>query len=517
MAVALIVIVVSVVGYLVTRHSTDQQEHALLQSDATQAAAYASDILSDLGTLLNSAATGVTATDGSPSAFSRSPGDSATLPLVLVRKSGSSYVVIATAGKSDFHTGQVLGGAALATVEQAASAKAKGQAMAGPVSYDGKDSTARFAIGAPSVPAGLAVYEQFSLDPYTATPVTTGKPFDQLKAVLYGAGSPETSHLLVSTSSVVPLSGSVVRATVPVGSSNWTLVAAARRPFIGGVAKTFPLILLCLGVVFAVLIGVTVEILHRRNRYATALVEDRTADLNQSLRNLEEAQDALVRGERLTAVGEMAMVVGHELRNPLAAVTNALYLIRRELPQPVSDLLSRNLDMAERETQKASTLADDLTAFVRPREMDLTSIDITDLVEEVLAATPPPPGIELMSDLESYTFAGDRGQMAEVLTNVLTNAYQAMPQGGTVRVSARMSDDVARLVVEDAGPGFDEAVQDRVFEPFFTTKHSGTGLGMAIVHRLVSAHGGTIRLENVPTGGARVTVELPVLVEAVPS
>jgi signal transduction histidine kinase len=265
----------------------------------------------------------------------------------------------------------------------------------------------------------------------------------------------------------------------------------------------------------ALIIGITIETLHRRQRYAIGLVEERTADLNRSLQNLETAQDALVRGERLTAVGEMAMVVGHELRNPLAAVTNALYLIRGAQSEPMSDVLARNLTMAERETHKAATLADDLTAFVRPREMELTPIDVEGLVEEVLSVTPPPPGVELIADVDTYTLVADRGQMAEILTNLITNAYQAIPDGGTIRIEALVGAEGALLTVEDSGPGIDEAVADRVFEPFFTTKYTGTGLGLAIVHRLVSAHGGTIKFENVPAGGARVSVVIPRILEVV--
>jgi signal transduction histidine kinase len=294
-----------------------------------------------------------------------------------------------------------------------------------------------------------------------------------------------------------------------VGSSHYSLVASARSPFIGGFAEFSSVALLVLGLLLAFIIGVTIEILHRRQRYSKALVDERTAELERSLNNLEEAQDALVRGERLTAIGEMAGVVGHELRNPLAAVINALYLIRSELAAPMTDMLSRNLAMAEREAGKAATLADDLTAFVRPREMDRVSIPVVGLVDEVLSVTPLPPGVALKADVHPCTLVADRGQMAEVLTNLVTNAYQAMPEGGTLGISVRHDDDGVHLVVEDSGTGIDDAVAERVFEPFFTTKYNGTGLGLAIVHRLVVAHGGVVDFENVPSGGARVTLLIP--------
>jgi signal transduction histidine kinase len=301
----------------------------------------------------------------------------------------------------------------------------------------------------------------------------------------------------------------VARATVVVGGSNWTLVASARHPFIGTYVHSLSTIILLLGLLIALIAGGTIEVLHRRHRYARALVDERTADLELSLQNLEEAHASLVRGERLTAIGEMAGVVGHELRNPLAAVTNALFLIRNEVSEPMSDLLARNLAMAERETAKAATLADDLTAFVRPREMDKRPIPVGGLVDEVLSVAPPPTGVELITDVEDFTLVADRGQMAEILTNLVTNAYEAIPGGGTLRIRAGHMSDGMRLVVEDSGPGIDESVAHRITEPFFTTKYSGTGLGLAIVHRLVLAHGGSIEFGNAAGGGARVTVLIP--------
>jgi signal transduction histidine kinase len=503
--VALILVIVSLVGFGLTQRSTNRQEQALLQGDTNQAAAYASQVFSGLGTSISSAAAVVKSANGSPSAFEKSAGGGAASPLVslLVKRTGSGYTVIAATGKG-FHQGQVLDGPTLATVRSAGT-----QVIAGPVIFDGKSSTARFAVGLSKSPSDLVVYEQFTLKPFEATPVTAGKPFDQLVAALYGTGRLDIHHLLISTSRSIPHGGPVAKASVEVGSSHWTLVAAARQPLIGGFARSSPEILLVLGILMALLIGASVEILQRRQRYANELVEERTADLNRSLQDLKEAQTALVLGERLSAVGEMAMVVGHELRNPLAAVTNALFLIRGEMREPVSDMLARNLTMAERETRKAATLADDLTAFVRPREPEPMSIHIGDLIDEVLSATSPPSKIEVITDLEDFTFSADRGQMAEVITNLVNNAYQAMPDGGSLRIRAWLEHGSAALTVQDTGPGIDVAVADRVFEPFYTTKSSGTGLGLAIVHRLVSAHGGTIDVENVPTGGARFTVLLP--------
>jgi two-component system sensor histidine kinase HydH len=265
-----------------------------------------------------------------------------------------------------------------------------------------------------------------------------------------------------------------------------------------------------MGLFIALVVTITIETVQRRHRYARAVVEERTADLNASLHELKTTQNALVRQERLSAVGGMASVIGHELRNPLAAVTNALFIVRGDLGQDVTPTTEKYLSMAERETSKAAVLADDLTAFVRPRELVESEIDVPDLIDEVLSTTPHPDHVQVDVEVAPCSLVGDRGQLAEVLTNLVTNAYQAMPEGGTVRLGAACSDGHARFTVEDSGNGIKDATMQRVFEPFFTTKDSGTGLGLAIVQRLVQAHGGEILLENSATGGVRATVVLPV-------
>jgi signal transduction histidine kinase len=238
-------------------------------------------------------------------------------------------------------------------------------------------------------------------------------------------------------------------------------------------------------------------------------VQQRTAELEISLAQLQAAQDALVRSERLSAVGEMASVVGHELRNPLAAVINSLYLLRLKLGSAADPEYERHLDMAEREITKAATLAEDLTAFVRPRQFTKEQVDVRTLVEEVLDATPPPPAVTIDLEIGSMMVMADRRQLAEVLINLITNAYQAINGDGSVRISATDSSEGFELSVEDNGPGIEDVHASRVFEPFFTTKHEGTGLGLAIVQRLVQAQGGEVYVANRPAGGARFAVRFP--------
>jgi signal transduction histidine kinase len=505
-SVALILVAFSVGGFALTEHDNTRQEQTLLQNTTNVAAFAASQALNAIGSALGSLAAVVSATNGSPTSFEQTQIVKAFAGagvVGLINVTTPSYT-IAASSHNGFPTG-TLDSTQETLIKRVANAHSS-QYLAGPVSFDGKLTTARFAVAAQTASAKFVVYAQFTINPRQ---LTDTKAFSELNYLLYGAGPTTVHNLFVSSVSSLSLSGPVARAKVAVGGSNWTLIASAKHPFIGSYVHSLSIIILLLGLLIALIAGGTIEVLHRRHRYARALVEERTADLELSLINLEEAHQTLIRGERLTAIGEMAGVVGHELRNPLAAVTNALFLIRSQVAEPMTDLLARNLAMAERETAKAATLADDLTAFVRPREMDKKPIPVEGLVDEVLSVAPPPDGVELITEVEDFTLVADRGQMAEILTNLVTNAYEAIPGGGTLHIRAGHMPEGMRLIVEDTGPGIDESVAHRVTEPFFTTKYSGTGLGLAIVHRLVTAHGGSIEFANADGGGARVTVLIP--------
>ncbi len=508
LVLAVVIGAASIVGFVFFKNSADQQERTLLESDNSQAALYVGSVFSGIGSILDSLATAEVLSNGSPAVFaSRAHALSASnqLNLVLAGKQGAGYVVTSAVGPG-FTNGQVLSPTVSATLARA------GSSFSTLVSYDGKKSAALFAVGPPLTSAGTAIFFRFTIDPYVKSPVTAARPFALIKVALYGAPTADPGALIVATvpKDQIPLTGDVVTDHATVGSAKWTLVGAARSSLVGSFARQAPYIILGLGLFIALLVAVTVEVLDRRRRYASNLVEQRTADLEATLADLRAAQAALVRGERLRALGEMASVVGHELRNPLAAVINALYLLRRRLGEPAEPEYEKHLAMAERETSKAATLAEDLTAFVRPREPKKEEVDAPTLLREVAEASPPPAEVSLDVDADPFTLVVDRHQLAEVLTNLVTNAYQAVNGDGAVRVTARTTPSGAELAVEDNGPGIDAEASQRVFEPFFTTKHDGTGLGLAIVQRLVEAHGGTVSFDDAADrDGARVVVRLP--------
>lgn len=232
-------------------------------------------------------------------------------------------------------------------------------------------------------------------------------------------------------------------------------------------------------------------------------------ELHRSLDQLAHAELELVRAERLATVGQLASMIGHELRNPLAAVTNAHYLIRQSLGTDLEPAVDKQLAMAERETERAVNLAEDLMSYVRPRRVQAVELDVASVVGLVIETTPPPDGVRVVLDVVHLVLRADEAQLVEMIANLVTNAYQAVHEGGTVTVTARRDDGHAIISVRDDGAGIRPDVVDRVFEPFLTTKVRGTGLGLPIVARLAEEHGGAVSLADHPDGGAEARLRLP--------
>jgi signal transduction histidine kinase len=516
--VCVVVAAVAIVGFVLTKNNAAQQDQTLLHGETAQAALIGSSefgsVVSEITGLIGPAARYDPGSLQAIASAVASADKSAHFGVDVFRRTAAGFEAIAAAGPGP-NTGELATGALGATLSEAQSSRASSPIsvpyVPTPIVRSGTNSTVGFAQPVSSG-SDEVVYFQFTLDPFTAAKslLADRGPFGLLKLAVYGSSKPESSSVVVATDKNLPLTGTVAQAEFSVGTRTWLIVTQARSPLAGSFAAAAPWVILALGLFLALLLAGTIEILVRRQRYANHLVAERTEALEISLSDLRTAQAKLVQGERLAALGEMASVVGHELRNPLTAVTNALFLLRRTIGDSAGSGVEKHLDMAERETTKAATLAEDLTAFVRPRQPVMAELDLADVLHEVIEATPPPEEVELVVDTSPATIAADRGQLAEVLTNLVTNAYQAVPEGGSVRVSSGANGAGAIVVVQDSGPGIDPAVAERIFEPFFTTKSSGTGLGLAIVRRLVEAHGGEISIDKAPEHGTRVTVRLPV-------
>jgi two-component system sensor histidine kinase HydH len=239
-------------------------------------------------------------------------------------------------------------------------------------------------------------------------------------------------------------------------------------------------------------------------------------DLKASYDELARAQEELVKRERLAALGELAAVVAHEVRNPLGAIFNALGALERLLkPQGDAAML---LGIVGEEADRLNRIVGDMLDFVRPSELALEPEPLPPLFASVVegaAAAAEAAGVmvQVQAAPDLPPVPVDARQLRQALLNLLLNAIQATPKGGWVLLAARAEalakGPMARVEVLDTGPGIPSEVAERVFQPFFTTKASGTGLGLAVVKRIVEAHRGEVFLEPGPGKGARFVIRLP--------
>ena len=513
--VLLVVAATAVASFVFTRHVVSDQEHKLLKQRTDEASLYLSSLLNSVRSEFSSLAGTSAATNADPNAFRKStklltsvPGGFATIALV---RTGGTPAVVAQSGHAIPTT--LDGERASAVASAIAHAGLTGGLVSTPL-FGGtaNDRKLGFAYTSPLL-QGYAIYAESDVHPQASSPTTSGQPFSELIAAVYAAPRADPSQLLAVTGGFkAPLRGHTASAKAPIGEGPpWLLVAKARKPLVGSAATATPWILLAAVLLVGMLAALVIETLGRRRAYALAVADERTEELKDSMRELGEAQEQLVRSERLAAIGELASTIGHELRNPLGVISNAVYLLRGDLGPNPTDAASRHLSTAEREVSAATVIVSDLLEFARQRDPVTTDVDAVALVDEALTVLPPPTGITAVRNLPQppVLLAADRDMLRQVLLNLIGNAYQAMIDGGTVTVGLTTDGSKLHLSVTDTGIGMEPEVSRRVFEPFYTTKARGVGLGLAVSRRIVDAHGGDIVVVSAPGQGTTFTVTLP--------
>jgi nitrogen fixation/metabolism regulation signal transduction histidine kinase len=237
---------------------------------------------------------------------------------------------------------------------------------------------------------------------------------------------------------------------------------------------------------------------------------------NAMTAELSAGRARLAAAERIAAWREVARRLAHEVKNPLTPIAMAVETLRdpaaRERPD-FPEILEEGTQAIGEEVRRLKRIVDEFGRFARLPSPELAPVPAGHLVASLLALYPAPPrGIELARDVEAVLPAvrADRDQILQVLLNLVTNAVEAMPGGGTLRVAARREGDAVAFSVSDSGPGVAPEDLPRVFEPYFTTKAGGTGLGLAIARRIAEEHGGNLDLESTPGRGATFTLRLPV-------
>jgi two-component system sensor histidine kinase HydH len=224
-------------------------------------------------------------------------------------------------------------------------------------------------------------------------------------------------------------------------------------------------------------------------------------------------EQKLNQAERLASLGEMVAAVSHQIRTPLGIISSTAELLKRKLgPTDPQDQLT---DLIVQETKRLNTIVTDFLNSARPPTPNLMPCNVDEILEKNLRFLAPETeknGYKIHKRLATHIrqIQADPGLLYEAFLNILVNAMQAMPEGGTITVELADRQDTLTIVFSDEGKGIPDDILQKIWQPFFTTKDKGSGLGLPVVRKIVEGHGGTVRIENGPLKGVQVTVTLPV-------
>jgi PAS domain S-box-containing protein len=271
------------------------------------------------------------------------------------------------------------------------------------------------------------------------------------------------------------------------------------------------------------------ESVHMLNDELERKVEERT-------KQLLDAQEELVRKEKLSILGRLSGSVGHELRNPLGVMNNAVYFLKTVMPE-ANKTVKEYLDIIKHEIDNSQRIINDLLDFARTKPPQTKTINVRDLIDESLERCAVPENITLQTEIPNTlpALSVDPLQMGQVFQNIITNGIQAMTEGGSVRISARLvksstfkvqgyneknielealnsepDPDFIEIRTADSGEGISPENMGKLFQPLFTTKAKGIGLGLVLCKNLVEANGGRIKVESRLGEGSTFSVILPV-------
>ena len=280
---------------------------------------------------------------------------------------------------------------------------------------------------------------------------------------------------------------------------------------------------LSLRIVFFFLVAMIMNRFVVRYRAENRRFQELAEDLTVANENLKKAQAEARRAERLAALGQLSAGLAHEIRNPLGVIKGSAEILNQKLA--ASDALAKELSSyIYSEVNRLSALVGRFLDFARPSQLELRSLDLSALLDRALKSLSEQLTNNRITVKREYandlpTAMLDEQLCDQVFSNLISNACEAMGEKGgelTIRARPRVSGLRHEVVVEieDTGPGVPVDLREQIFNPFFTTKKSGVGLGLAIVTKIVDAHGGTVRVRSEPGHGACFQVCFPATTQA---
>jgi PAS domain S-box-containing protein len=262
-------------------------------------------------------------------------------------------------------------------------------------------------------------------------------------------------------------------------------------------------------------VQVSLDFIQERGTQIGALLTMRDAE---SARRIE---DEIELSRRISATGRVTRGVAHEVKNPINAIVLHLQLLRNKLQQLDPDT-NRHVDIIDSEIHRLDRVVQILVDFTRPRDLHLEETDLRLVLDDVsLLAAPDAEqhGVKLVRELpaDSVLVKIDIDFIKQAILNVVLNGVQAMPDGGTLTLSAKKDDDTVVTEIRDEGPGIPSDIQDKIFELYFTTKKTGSGIGLAQTYQIMQWHYGSVDFESAPGKGTTFRLRLPLAANRAPS
>jgi PAS domain S-box-containing protein len=247
-------------------------------------------------------------------------------------------------------------------------------------------------------------------------------------------------------------------------------------------------------------------------------LQNKLAEYSQRLEELVQkrteqlriTQAELVKSERLAAIGELAGMVGHDLRNPLSGIKNSAYFLKKKGPEISQPQAKEMLEIIDNCVDYSNKIVNDLLDYSRDIHLELEEFSLRQMMLESVAMVQVPENVKIVNNLlPTQTLVADPDKMKRVFINLVKNACDAMPDGGKLLIDSK-SEDKFEISFEDTGVGINDEVLPKLFSPLFTTKAKGMGFGLAICKRIVEAHGGSIFVRTAKNQGTTFTLVMPI-------
>lgn len=315
--------------------------------------------------------------------------------------------------------------------------------------------------------------------------------------------------------------------TIKVGGRTWSITSTPAVDFISESEQSIEWLVLIAGLAFSILLTVYLVVTTRHTEEMilakNALVEARNElelRVEERTRDLQQAQEELVKRSRLATLGQLTATVSHELRNPLGTALTSLDFIRQQLQDRLTDSgIEAAVERLARSIQRCDRIIDELLDYTRLRTRSLNVIELDEFLMEYLHEHQIPSDVTLTRTLNAagVKVAIDADLFSRALINIIDNACQAMHENTGTRelhLFTERTNGHCRVIVRDNGPGMQQETRDKLFEPLYSTKTYGVGLGMAIVKQIMEQLGGRVSVQSEPRRGTAVSLWLPVINQA---